>query len=127
MRDIALDLDGDGDVLIDAHGRMVLTEGTGAVRQRLYLRTSLWRGEYPPDTTVGLPYRETLGRKDGGRLLEQHLREAVTTSPGVAAVEAWDFALDRATRLATLGYTVRTTTGEVLDVPPYAVAEVPAP
>lgn len=103
------------------HGvtRVTLTDGDAAVRQKIYLRLSLIRGEYAPDQSAGIPYLELLARKDDGALLERHLRAALASTPGVDALITFDLVLDRAARTGTLHAQVRTTGGTVLTIAEY--------
>lgn len=105
-----------GDLALTAW-RLTLVEGTDAIVQRLRGRLRLWAGEWFADTGLGVPYRDFLGQKGAAALslAETSVRQAIATCPGVAAVESFAFALDRATRAATVAFRVRTTTGEVIE------------
>ncbi|WP_291990674.1 hypothetical protein [Luteitalea sp.] len=115
MRTLALDPQ-TGDLALTAW-RLTLVEGTEAIVQRLRGRLRLWQGEWFADAGVGVPYGAFLDQTGAAALAlaETSARQAIATCPGVAAVEAFAFALERATRAATVTFRVRTTTGEVIE------------
>ena len=112
MRDLALDAAGD---LARTNGAARLTEPASgeAVQQRLRVRLRLWRGDYVLDRRIGIPFRRWLGEKGAApvALAESVLRRAVATCPGVARVDAFAFAVDPATRVASVDFEVTTDTG----------------
>lgn len=129
MRDIALD-PVTGDLALEVSGgatRLRLTDPTTgeATRQRLYLRLSLWQGEYEIDTRQGIPYHLFLGRKGTEAVFGATLRQAAATCPGVDAVTAFALAVDPATRAATLDpFEVRAVTGDVVDLGGFVAGDV---
>lgn len=112
VRDLALDSDGDLE-LSAGRARLTTEEDGESVAQRLRVRLRLWRGDYALDTRVGIPFRRWLGSKGEASvaLAETVLRRAVSTCPGVGRVDAFAFALDRATRVASVDFAVTTDTG----------------
>ena len=119
MRDLALDPT-TRDLLLtrgaDGLRRGSLTSGAGAVRQKVLLRLSLAQGEYPLDTSVGIPYFGTVFSKASGRRVAESLfRRAIATCPGVRSVESFALSVNAA-RLASLGFRVTTVEGESFTV-----------
>ncbi len=114
MRALALDpTTGD----LSTAGGLSLVEGVAAVAQRLRGRLGLGQGEWFADTLAGIPWvQEILGQRGAEGVAEAILRAAITTCPGVAALERFTFALDRATRHATVTFRARTVDGETLEV-----------
>jgi hypothetical protein len=112
VRDLALDSDGDLE-LSAGRARLTAEEDGENVSQRLRVRLRLWRGDFALDTRVGVPFRRWLGVKGEASvaLAEAVLRRAVATCPGVGRVDAFAFALDRATRAASVTFSVTTNTG----------------
>jgi hypothetical protein len=115
VRDLALDSDGDLE-LSAGRARLTTEEDGESVAQRLRVRLRLWRGDYALDTRVGIPFRRWLGSKGEASvtLAETVLRRAVATCPGVGRVDSFAFALDRATRIASVDFAVTTDTGIAL-------------
>ena len=114
MRSLALDLV-TGDLAVSA-GRLTIVEGADAVRQRLQMRLRFWQGEWFADTAVGVPYLGFLGVKGAEAFAESTLRAAITTCPGVLALERFTFSVNGATRRATVSFRALVTDGEVVDV-----------
>ena len=117
MRDLALDPT-TGDLLLtrgaDGLRRASLTSGAGAVRQKLALRLGLSQGEYPLDTSVGIPYFGTVFSKASGRRVAESLfRRAIATCPGVRSVESFAFGVS-AGRVASLSFRVTTVEDETI-------------
>ncbi len=120
MRDLALD-PATGDLALDGGRARLTTPGAEAVAQRLRLRHALWRGEYPLDEGVGVPYTDLLGRKGAEALFEATLRQAASTCPGVAALTSFTLAID-AQRVATVSLTALATSGEPLALDAFRVS-----
>ena len=102
-----------GDLVLDAAAAR-LTSGVEAKTQRLRLRLLLRRGEYRLDLRRGVPYSLILGSKNV-RLAETILRRAAATSPGIASIEQWSFALD-AERVASITLRARSIDGEPIEL-----------
>ena len=119
MRDLALNLS-TGDLAITA-GELTLTGAPNvttvdAVQQKLTIRLSLFLGEYQLDTSVGIPYLQTiLGQKGGVDVVEGILRKAITTCPGVASLLAFSLVVSP-TRQASISFAVKTITGDVVTI-----------
>lgn len=113
MKDLALD-PATGDLLLEGGtAARLTTPGAEAVAQRLRLRLALWRGEYPLDQGVGVPYADLLGRKgaDARDVLEATLRQAAASCPGVTALTSFQLTLG-ADRTATVSLTATASDGE---------------
>lgn len=113
VRDLALD-PVTGDLALDT-GRASLTSGVGAKAQRLKLRLQLQRGEYRLDLRQGVPYLSSIFGKGTRAAAETILRRAVSTSPGIAAIEQWQLDLG-ADREARLTLRARTIDGEPIEL-----------
>jgi len=112
VRTLALDPT-TGDLALDANGRTRLTDaGAESVRQRMFLRLSLWQGEYALDTRQGIPYAAYLGQKGVESQFERVLRRAAESCPGVAALSAFAMAVDPSTRKASITLEAQTAQGE---------------
>jgi hypothetical protein len=120
VRDIALDpLTGDLDL---STGGLRLTEiGAESIAQRLRIRLQLWLGEYLLDVRAGIPFQRLLGSKDDGPDgLEATLRAAVTTCPGILALETWSYELT-AQREAIVSFVARMTDGDPVEVGAFTI------
>ena len=113
MRSLALDAT-TGDLLLTA-GRLTLVEGAEAVAQRLRGRLTLWAGEWFADTSLGVPFLSFLGVKGAAALAESTRRRAITTCPGVAALETFTMTVDGGARSAVIAFRARTTDGDVIE------------
>lgn len=122
MRDLALDPLTDDLALVA--GRLALTSGLGALRQKVLVRLRLCLGEWFLDTSVGLPWFSLLGQKNAIGFARTNLYAALATCPGVAEVLRFDFNVATPTRVATVNFTVRSTNGEILTVTDFRPSEV---
>jgi hypothetical protein len=121
VRDVALD-PATGDLLLESGRARLTAPGAESVAQRLRLRLALWRGEYPLDETVGIPYAQLLGRKgDAPATLEAILRQAAASCPGVTALTSFQLSVgpDRA---ATISLTATATDGQPVVLDDFRVA-----
>lgn len=127
MRDLALDpATGDLDLRAGSDGlrRASLTSGAGAVRQKLALRLGLIAGEYPFDTSIGIPLlTQVIGKASGRDVAEAMYRRAVATCPGVREVESFRFTL-AATRRASITFRVIAETGEPVTITDFVAGSV---
>lgn len=119
MRDLALD-PATGDIALtlgsDGLRRASLTSGAGAVRQKLTLRLGLIAGEYPFDTSVGIPlFSQVLGKASGRDVAEAMYRRCIATAPGVREVESFRFSIG-SDRRASVTFRVVTLDGEPVSV-----------
>lgn len=114
MRALALD-SATGDLLNS--GGLSFVEGVAAVAQRLRGRLGLARGEWFADTSLGVPWVQTiLGQRGSERIAETILQAAITSCPGVGALESFTLALNATTRHAAVTFRVRTVDGATLAV-----------
>lgn len=119
MRDLALD-PATGDIALtlgsDGLRRASLTSGADAVRQKLALRLGLIAGEYPFDTSVGIPlFSQVLGKASGRDVAEAMYRRCIATAPGVREVESFRMTIG-ADRRAAVAFRAIAESGEVIDV-----------
>lgn len=72
-----------GDIDKNAH----LVTGAEAIRQRILLKLSIWKGEWFLDSDVGMPYvDEILGKRGALDLLRRMVKKKVEETPGVIQV-----------------------------------------
>jgi hypothetical protein len=56
----ALDLAYDGDLVLDAEGRLALVRDDDLLRQRIHIALHTQRGDWPFDSSWGLPWRQRI-------------------------------------------------------------------
>ena len=80
-----------GDLYLDATGNCRLTNSLSEdVAQELWIRLHFFQGEWFLDTTVGIPYFQSiLGQKTPTGIIEQMFRRVITTCPGVASLDSF--------------------------------------
>ena len=105
-----------GDIYMGATGTDRLTENlTEEVQQLLLTRFRMFQGEWYLDTTVGVPYFQSiLGIKQASSLVSAILRQVITTCPGVASLD--NFATTQNGRTFSLAFSATLTDGAVLTV-----------
>lgn len=119
MRDLALDSSGDLD--LSARALRLTAPGAESVGQKLRVRLGLTRGDWFLDRRVGVPYyTDVMGKQPAGAA-EALLRRVIATCPGVAALLSFAFARG-ADRRATVTFSARATTGEVVTVEDFIVS-----
>lgn len=114
------------DLLLDqATGDLVLTggviplstDGTGeTTAQRLRIRFAFFLGEYFADTRQGVPYfRDVLGQKFRRAEVSAMFRRVITTTPGIASLDAFDLGFDSRARVLSLAFRAILSSGQVFD------------
>lgn len=80
-----------GDLYIGADGQFAMTSTLSEeVAQLLYTRFRFFQGEWFLDSTLGVPwYQSILGQKQAASVVTQILRNVVATCPGVASVDSF--------------------------------------
>lgn len=108
--DLALNLSGDLDL------RPKTLTGAEAVRQNVEVRLSTHEGEWPLDSSVGLPYLTWLSTKPVDiSAIVAAVRRVVRETPGVLSVSGWNGALSSAGVVSVSGSAV-VEDGAVIDV-----------
>lgn len=113
-----LHLDGNRDLQIGDDGQLKLTtDYIDTVKQRVECRLRTYRGELFMDRGLGVPYFEQFQSKapDVGSVA-MLLRSVVAEVNGVASVDIMDVSFDREHRVFNISMTIRSDTGEVVEI-----------
>ncbi len=103
---VDLQLDGDGDLVVDTDAHF--TTGLEAVAQGIRIRLQMFRGEWFADLDAGMPYfQEILGQKFSALRVRAAFREAIEAAPGVVEILSLDILFDGASRNARVSWKVR--------------------
>ena len=95
-----------------------------ALRQKLQIRLGIYQGEWPLDTTVGIPWlTRILGKQANRADGENVLRQAILTCPGVASVTSFQITYN-ADRTASLTFSVQSVGGENVTVADFVPGSV---
>lgn len=106
--------DPDGDIAIE-NGSPVIIDGGGdevvqILRQRL--RTGL--GEWFLDTTIGVPYLQSIFKKNPSPVaIETAFKNEILNTPGVLELSEFELDVDASTRTMTLTFRVIGTDGPI--------------
>jgi hypothetical protein len=123
VADISLDLssplsDTYRDLLI-INGDLVLTSdvnsaGTQFIQQDLEQRLKVFQGEWFLNTTIGVPYYQTLFRKGVQQQdVDSAIQKVITSTPGIQRLITYTPTYTTANRLAKISFTAATIAGMV--------------
>ena len=97
------------------NGQFVLVEEVDAIAQQIWVQFHWFRGEWFLDLRLGVPYFEEVLKKGASeRLVSLLFRQLLLRTPGVTALVAFNFSVDRATRIATLTFEALTAFGTIV-------------
>lgn len=112
MADLRLDANLDLDLTDD---RLALIEDADAIAQKIGIRLRFFLGEWFLDERVGIPYYQQILVKNPNLVAVQSLfRRSINTTPGVEEITSFDLAVDAASRTATLNFSCRVQSGEII-------------
>lgn len=95
-------------------GGLVLIDGAQQVLQQIRSNLRTFLGEYFLDTTLGVPYIQTVFQKGTGQgVIEGLLKQAILGTDGVIQLLSFELVLGGQNRLGTVTFTVLTTNGTV--------------
>lgn len=101
-------VDASGDMRFGRNQADYHRDSPDGVAQVVESRLNLWEGQFYLDLEEGTPYEtQVLGRRTEA-LRDPALRTRILQTPGVARIEAYASALDRATRRLTVQATIAT-------------------
>ena len=83
-----------------------------SLRQRLYLRFSIWQGDWWFDPTIGFPYRAFIGKKVMKTVLDGRIKSEVRLEPDVVDLVDFQSSMDISSRTYRCFFTVMTVEGE---------------
>jgi hypothetical protein len=106
-------LDDDGDLLFE-NGNLSLTTGLEAIRQHVQVRFNFFLGEWGFDTTLGVPwFQSILVKAPAYAVVSQILKNVILNTPGVIELTEFSFDYDSATREASLNFKATTEDGDL--------------
>jgi hypothetical protein len=89
---------------------------TDAIQQHLRQRLSFFKGEYPYDLSVGVPYHQEFFKKNFNPIIiDSSLKTTIIDTPGVIELTSFILDLNEATRVLDLNFKVIAKNGEVID------------
>lgn len=83
-----------------------------SLRQRLYLRFSIWQGDWWFDQTFGFPYRAFISKKTVKGVLDGRIKSEVRLEPDVLDIIDFQSSMDVSNRTYQCFFTVTTVEGE---------------
>ena len=108
--DLKLDTNGDLEVI---GGEVSLLDGPEAIAQHLRIRLKTFLGEWFLNETIGMPYFEEFLIKNPSKLvIDTRMRQAITTTPGIASLTTLNYEFEPITRNLKLTFTAKLTSGE---------------
>ena len=116
--DLALDLDPNSptynDLKFTASRDLVTVDRAAGIKQDILTAIRVYLGEWFLDTSVGVPYYQTVFVKNPDQaLVNAAFLGAIATVPGVTAVKSLTVTQDAPNRAPTLAFTVETLSGTV--------------
>lgn len=110
MSDIKLDEE-NKDLVIE-NGKLLLTSGIDAVRQRLSQRLGLFLAEWFLDRRRGLPYiQQVFVKNPNPVVIDTVFKREILAEPNVTKLLSFSLDLETTTRLLTVTFRAETTTG----------------
>lgn len=109
--DIALDVNGTGDVLFVNKAVPVKTSEADVVAQRLWIHLRTFRAEWFLDEPYGVPWFEILGTKRSKQQIDSILQREVLSVQDVREIVTWLSDFNNASRSYSCSFNVKTTNG----------------
>lgn len=107
MPDIKLDVSEHDIIFTDGDFQLTSTQSE-SLAQRLKIKLQTFQGEFFLDTRVGLPYYQSILRKNVSKAsVDAIFLRAISEEPEVLQVNDFRSVLDNANRIYTLSFTVR--------------------
>ena len=121
MSDIKLDLT-TGDIIIVSGQVLLITDSVSALRQRLQIRLSTFKGEWFLNSNAGLPYfQEIFVKSSTKELVDNLVRSFILKTSGVARIKNFSSVVNRTSRSYSLTFTVITPDQETLTITNFEV------
>jgi hypothetical protein len=114
-----------GDIFVDpltgdipvVGGDVLLVRGGAFIAQNVLQRLRTLAGEYFLDTTIGIPYVQTIFQKGvNPQVVRTLFRTAIAQTPGIASVGDIAFRYDNGQRLLSLSFSARTNDGQTFSI-----------
>ena len=107
-------LDDDGDIAI-VNGDLAIVMGSDAVKQNLMQRLRFFTGDWFLDTSIHVPYYESIFKKNPDlQEVQAILQNVIVTTPGVLSLDSFDLQLDTSTRKLSVSFQVSVFDGPIV-------------
>ena len=96
-------------------GTPQLVTGREAIAQKIRIRLRFFRGEWFLDTRLGVPYFESILKKNPNKNVVASLfQQVVLKTPGVTALKSFALSINKQTRVLSVTFEAATTDGDVV-------------
>lgn len=113
--DLALDPT-TGDLDFGDGGLTLITSNQISLRQRLWIRFSVWQGDWFFDETLGFPYRTYVSKKVMKAVLDNKIKQTVNLEPDVLQIANFTSTMNVYTRTYQAYFTVYTVEGDEVNL-----------
>jgi len=97
------------------NNNLVLVESRDFVQQNLKQRLQTLLGECELDTALGVPYiEEILGKRRQQSIVENILKDAILSTPGVIKLNSFSLEFEESTRILTVNFEVASESGTII-------------
>lgn len=97
------------------NNNLVLVESREFVQQNLKQRLQTLLGECELDTSLGIPYiEEILGKRRQQSIVENILKDAILSTPGVIKLNSFSLEFAESTRILTVNFEVASESGTII-------------
>lgn len=107
-----IQLDDDGDVVIDPQNGLVLIGGVPAVVQAVRYRLGLFLGEWFLNLDVGVPWYDLIGGQFDELATRDAVAAAINSTPGISQVTQLTVTYDNPNRTVTVTWAATTLFGD---------------
>lgn len=105
-----------GDLDFTGNGLNLIESNQISLRQRLYMRFTIWAGSWYFNESFGFPYRTFISQKTVKAVLDGRIKSEVRTEPDVQAITDFDSKMDVVSRSYECYFSVVTREGEEINL-----------
>ncbi|AXN57971.1 hypothetical protein [Acinetobacter phage ABPH49] len=105
-----------GDLDISGDGLNLITSNQISLRQRLWIKFSVWAGDWFFDESFGFPYRTFISKKVMKSVLDGRIKQTVREEPDVIDITSFNSAMEASSRSYECYMTVTTNEGEDINI-----------
>ncbi len=92
---------------------VITTEESDSLRQRLIVKLYTFQEEWYLDTTLGTPwYQQIFGKNRSKETIDSIFKQSILEEPEVLQIESFQSSIDRASRIYSLSFRVRSSNAE---------------
>lgn len=104
-----------GDLSVST-GLSLIEDNLTSLRQRLWLRFSIWAGDWYFDESFGFPYRAYLSKHVLKTILDNKIKEVTRLEPDVLDITDFTSVMDKTSRSYQAYFQVTTTEHEIVNI-----------